>query len=67
MGKNSMSAENPKIFKEKKEAHNSNYHHLYDDGTIDTMKQYFKVEDDHDALMSYIKENRIRHDALDES
>ena len=61
-----MSAENPKIFREQQEARRI-YHHLYDDGTIETMKQYFKVEDNHDALMSYIRENRIRHDSLAES
>ena len=62
-----MSAGNPKIFREEQKARDRSYHHLYDDGTIETMKQYFKVEDNHDALMSYINENRIRHDSLAES
>ena len=43
-----------------------NYHHLYDDETIENMKQYFKVEHDSDALLKYIRGNRIRHDGLAE-
>jgi hypothetical protein len=35
---------------------------VYDDDEIENMKQYFKVEDDHDALLNYIKKNRIPHD-----
>jgi hypothetical protein len=57
-----MSAENPKIFKENQDR--SRYNRLLDDETIETMKQYFKVEDGH--LLDYIK-NRIPHDALIES
>lgn len=57
-----------KIFEEEKqEPRSRNYHHLYDDETIETMKQYFKVEDSHDTLLDYIKKNRIPHDALIES
>lgn len=39
---------------------------MYDDKTIENMKQYFKVEHDSDALLKYIKGNRINHDALAE-
>ncbi len=37
---------------------------MYDDKTIENMKQYFKVEHDSDALLKYIRENRISHDVL---
>jgi len=41
-------------------------HHIYDDKTIENMKQYFKVEHDYDALLNYIRGNRIPHDSLAE-
>ena len=43
---------------------NKNQHHVYDDKTIENMKQYFKVEHDSDALLKYIRGNRINHDVL---
>jgi hypothetical protein len=49
------------ISREKQEI-NRKHHHLYDDKTIESMKQYFKVEHDSDALLKYIKGNRINHD-----
>jgi hypothetical protein len=49
------------IFGEKQEI-NRKHHHTYDDNTIESMKQYFKVEHDSDALLKYIKGNRINHD-----
>ncbi|MDQ4014409.1 MAG: hypothetical protein M3136_01440 [Thermoproteota archaeon] len=49
------------IFGEKQEI-NRKHHHTYDDKTIESMKQYFKVEHDSDALLKYIKGNRINHD-----
>jgi uncharacterized protein (DUF952 family) len=42
------------------------YPHLYDDKTIENMKQYFKLEYDYDALFKYIKANRILHEELAE-
>jgi hypothetical protein len=51
------------IFREKQKI-NRKHHHLYDDKTIENMKQYFKVEDDSDALLKYIRGNRISHDIL---
>jgi hypothetical protein len=53
------------IFKVKQEIRR-NHHHLYDDETIENMKQYFKVEHDYDALLKYIRGNRILHDRLAE-
>ena len=51
------------IFREKQETNrNRKHHHLYDDDTIENMKQYFKVEHDSDALLKYIRGNRINHD-----
>lgn len=65
--KNGISTDNSEIFEKKQELRSRNYHHhLYDDETIETMKQYFKVEDSHDTLLNYIKKNRILHDALTE-
>jgi hypothetical protein len=55
------------IFGEKQEtARKHHHHHLYDDETIENMKQYFKVEHDYDALLKYIRRNRILHDSLAE-
>jgi hypothetical protein len=51
------------IFREKQEI-NRKPHHVYDDKTIETMKQYFKVEHDSDALLKYIRGNRISHDVI---
>jgi hypothetical protein len=51
------------IFGEKQEI-DRRRHHMYDDKTIESMKQYFKVEHDSDALLKYIKGNRIIHDNL---
>jgi hypothetical protein len=53
------------IFERKQEIRR-NDHHLYDDETIENMKQYFKVEHDYDALLKYIRGNRILHDGLAE-
>ena len=49
------------IFGEKQEI-NRKHHHTYDDKTIESMKKYFKVDHDSDALLKYIKGNRINHD-----
>jgi hypothetical protein len=49
------------IFREKQKINRKHHHHLYDDKTIESMKQYFKVEHDSDALLKYIKDNRISH------
>jgi hypothetical protein len=53
------------IFGEKQETARK-HHYLYDDETIENMKQYFKVEHDYDALLKYIRGNRILHDSLAE-
>jgi hypothetical protein len=54
------------IFREKQEINRKHHRHrhVYDDKTIENMKQYFKVEHDSDALLKYIKGNRISHDVL---
>jgi hypothetical protein len=53
------------IFGEKHETARKSYH-LYDDKTIENMRQYFKVEHDYDVLLKYIRRNRILHDSLAE-
>jgi hypothetical protein len=53
------------IFGRKQEIHRK-HHDLYDDETIENMKQYFKVEHDYDALLKYIRGNRVLHDGLAE-
>jgi hypothetical protein len=50
----------------KKQGSSINHHHSYDDEAIENMKQYFKIEHDSDALLKYIRGNRIRHDGLAE-
>jgi hypothetical protein len=52
---------NSEIFREKKVG-GKNYYHVYDENVIENMKQYFKVEDDHDALLDYLKKNTVAHD-----
>ncbi len=52
------------IFREKQKIDRKQHRHLYDDETIENMKQYFKVEHDSDALLKYIRGNRISHDVL---
>ena len=41
--------------------------HDYDDNTIYRMKQYYKVEENHDTLMKYLHDHRVRHEALTKS
>lgn len=42
---------------EKKEIR-KNYH-VYDDDTVEALKQYFKVKDEeHDTLLRYLKDNK---------
>lgn len=50
------------IFREKQKINKK--HHVYDDKTFENMKQYFKVEHDSDALLKYIKGNKVSHDVL---
>jgi hypothetical protein len=56
--------EKQKINRKHHHHHHHHHHHLYDDETIENMKQYFKVEHDSDALLKYIRGNRINHDVL---
>jgi hypothetical protein len=35
---------------------------MYYDNTIESMKKYLMVQHDSDALLKYIKGNRINHD-----
>ncbi len=51
------------ISRDKQEINRKHYH-VYDDKTIENMKQYFKIEHDSDALLKYIKGNRVSHDVL---
>ena len=55
------------LFREKQEIRRNHHHYLYDDETIENMKQYFKVEHDYDALLKYMRGNRILHDGIAES
>lgn len=42
----------------RKEQARKNYH-IYDDNTVEALKQYFKVKDEeHDALLRYLKDNK---------
>lgn len=56
-----VSSEDREIFREKDEI-GRDYRQLYNDDDIENMKRYFKVEDNHDALLRYIKGNRIAHE-----
>jgi hypothetical protein len=35
------------------------YYHAFDDDSVDKMKKYFKVEDDHAVFLRYLKEMRV--------
>ena len=44
-------------------------HTVYDDATLERMKEYYKIEGSHDDLLKYIKSRGVRRhiDLLDES
>ena len=46
---------------EKTKSHN---HHIYDDQTIENMIRYYKVEQNFDSLLRYIKSRSLREDVL---
>lgn len=35
------------------------YYHAFDDESVDKMKKYFKVEEDHDVFLRYLKNRKI--------
>ena len=35
------------------------YYHTFDDDAIDRMKKYFKVEQDHETLIRYLKDRKV--------
>jgi hypothetical protein len=35
------------------------YYHVLDDESVGAMKKYFKVEDDHDSLLRYLKNREV--------
>jgi hypothetical protein len=35
------------------------YYHKFDDESVDKMKKYFKVEDDYEAFLRYLKNSKI--------
>ena len=39
-------------------------HHIYDDQTIENMVRYYKVEENFDTLLRYIKSRSLREDVL---
>jgi len=46
---------------EKAKKHN---HHIYDDQTIENMVRYYKVEENFDTLLKYIKNRGLQEDVL---
>ena len=38
------------------------YNHIYDDGTIENMVRYYKLEDNFDSLLRYIKRHRLNEE-----
>ena len=46
---------------EKAKKHN---HHVYDDQTIENMLRYYKVEENFDTLLKYIKSRGLQEDVL---
>lgn len=41
-----------------------NNHHIYDDQTIENMVRYYKVEENFDTLLKYIKNRGLQEDVL---
>ncbi|HXV46393.1 MAG TPA: hypothetical protein VD736_06945 [Nitrososphaera sp.] len=39
-------------------------HHIYDDQTIENMVRYYKVEENFDTLLKYIKSRRLPEDVM---
>jgi hypothetical protein len=35
------------------------YYHKFDDDTIDNMKKYFNVKEDHDTFLRYLKNRKV--------
>lgn len=35
------------------------YYHAFDDESVDRMKKYFKVEEEHDTFLRYLKNTRV--------
>lgn len=46
---------------EKAKKHN---HHMYDDQSIENMIRYYKVEENFDTLLRYIKSRSLQEDVL---
>ncbi len=46
---------------EKAKKHN---HHVYDDQTIENMVRYYRVEENFDTLLKYIKSRGLQEDVL---
>jgi hypothetical protein len=40
------------------------YHQIYDDETIENMVRYYKVEENFDTLLKYIKSRSLHEDVL---
>ena len=60
-----MTSESPGSNRETFDADNhdqetkKSYYHTFDDKSIHKMKKYFKVEDDHDTLLRYLKNRKV--------
>jgi len=39
-------------------------HHVYDDDTIENMVRYYKIEENFDTLLKYIKSRSIHEDVM---
>lgn len=40
------------------------HYHIYDDQTIENMVRYYKVEENYDTLLRYIKSRGLKEDVL---
>ena len=39
------------------------HHHIYDDDTLENMLRYYKIEENFDTLLRYLKSRSIKEDA----
>lgn len=41
----------------------NHHHHIYDDDTLENMLRYYKIEENFDTLLRYLKSRAIKEDA----
>ncbi|MEW6604342.1 MAG: hypothetical protein AB1351_06590 [Thermoproteota archaeon] len=53
-----------RIARSDSEKEKKRHYHIYDDVTLENMVRYYKVEENLDTLLRYIKSRSVREDVL---